>query len=146
MPVFALSPIGIICGVLVGIVTVLLAAQSPAKRAARVSPMAAVAGNEASAFTVHHTSKLSLGKIEWTLGVHHATNSKKNWFMMTASFSLSIILTLCFSVGLDFARELVPSLQSWYPDITLNGYANAMVLDQDVFDEISTISGKITLP
>ena len=54
-----LSPIGIICGVLVGIVTVLLAAQSPAKRAARVSPMAAVAGNEASALTVHHTSKLS---------------------------------------------------------------------------------------
>lgn len=141
MPVFALSPIGIICGVLVGIVTVLLAAQSPAKRAARVSPMAAVAGNEASALTVHHTSKLSFGKIERTLGVHHATNSKRNWFLMTASFSLSIILMLCFSVGLDFARGLVPSLQSWYPDITLNGYANTLVLEQDVFDEISTISG-----
>jgi len=141
MPVFALSPIGIICGVLVGIVTVLLAAQSPAKRAARVSPMAAVAGNETSALTVHHTSKLSFGKIERTLGVHHATNSKRNWFLMTASFSLSIILMLCFSVGLDFARGLVPSLQSWYPDITLNGYANTLVLEQDVFDEISTISG-----
>lgn len=36
MPVFALSPVGIICGVLVGIVTVLLAAQSPAKRASKV--------------------------------------------------------------------------------------------------------------
>lgn len=141
MPVFALSPVGIICGVLVGIVTVLLAAQSPAKRAARVSPMAAVAGNEASALSVHHTSKLSFGKIEQTLGVHHATNSKKNWFLMTASFSLSIILMLCFSVGLDFAHELLPSLQSWYPDITLNGYANALVLDQDLFDEINTISG-----
>lgn len=141
MPVFALSPVGIICGVLVGIVTVLLAAQSPAKRAARVSPMAAVAGNAASALSIHHTSKLSFGKIERTLGVYHATNSKKNWFLMTSSFSLGIILTLCFSVGLDFARELMPSLQSWYPDITLNGYANAMVLDQDVFDEISTISG-----
>lgn len=103
--------------------------------------MAAVAGNETSALTVHHTSKLSFGKIERTLGIHHATNSKRNWFLMTASFSLSIILMLCFSVGLDFVRELVPSLQSWYPDITLNGYANTLVLEQDVFDEISTISG-----
>ncbi|MDO4336740.1 MAG: ABC transporter permease [Eubacteriales bacterium] len=141
MPVFALSPVGIICGVLVGIVTVLLASQAPAKRAARVSPMAAVAGNEESALSVHHASKLSFGKIERTLGVHHATNSKKNWFLITASFSLSIILMLCFSVGLDFARELMPSLQSWYPDITLNGYANALVLEQDLIDEISTVSG-----
>lgn len=140
-PVFALSPIGIICGAVVGIVTVLLAAQSPAKRAAKVSPMAAVAGNEASALSVRHTSKLSFGKVERTLGVHHATASKKNWFLMTASFSLSIILLLCFSVGLDFAREILPSLRSWQPDITLNGYANALVLDQNLFDQIGEIPG-----
>lgn len=140
-PVFALSPIGIICGAVVGIVTVLLAAQSPAKRAAKVSPMAAVAGNEASTLSVRHTSKLSFGKVERTLGVHHATASKKNWFLMTASFSLSIILLLCFSVGLDFAREILPSLRSWQPDITLNGYANALVLDQNLFDQIGEIPG-----
>lgn len=141
IPVFALSPVGIICGAVVGIVTVLLAAQSPAKRAAKVSPVAAVAGNDASALSVRHASKLSFGKVERTLGVHHATASKKNWFLMTASFSLSIILVLCFSVGLDFAYELVPSLRSWQPDITLNGYANALLLDQDLFNEISTIPG-----
>src|SRR5699024_8943566 len=70
----------------------------------------------------------------------HATASKKNWILMTASFSLSIILLLCFSVGLDFARELVPSLRPWQPDITLNGYANALVLDQSLLDEISEMS------
>lgn len=138
-PVFALSPIGLISGTVVGLVTVLLAAQAPAKRAAKVSPMAAVSGNSETLPTTRHTSRLILGKVEWTLGVHHATASKKNWFLMTASFSLSIILFLCFSVGLDFARELVPSLRSWQPDITLNGYANALLLEPDLLNEIQEI-------
>ena len=116
-------------------------AQSPAKRAAKVSPVAAVSGNMANTASKKHASKLYLGCIEQILGFHHATVSKKNWFLMTASFSLSIILLLCFSVGLDFARELLPSLRSWQPDITLNGYANALVLDQNLFDEIGAISG-----
>lgn len=139
-PVFALSPIGLISGAVVGLVTVLLAAQAPAKRAAKVSPMAAVSGNSETSPTTRHTARLILGKVEWTLGVHHATASKKNWFLMTASFSLSIILFLCFSVGLDFARELVPSLRSWQPDITLNGYANALLLEPDLLNEIQEIS------
>lgn len=138
-PVFALSPIGLISGAVVGLVTVLLAAQAPAKRAAKVSPMAAVSGNSETILTTRHTARLLFGKVEWTLGVHHATASKKNWFLMTASFSLSIILFLCFSVGLDFARELVPSLRSWQPDITLNGYANALLLEPDLLNEIQEI-------
>ena len=138
-PVFALSPIGIICGAVVGIATVLLAAQSPANRAAKVSPMAAVSYNNAA--SIQRTFKLHFGKVEQTLGVHHAISSRKNWFLMTASFSLSIIMLLCFSVGLDFAYELLPSMRSWNPDIVLNGFANALVLDQEVFSEISAISG-----
>ena len=140
-PVFALSPIGLISGALVGIVTVLLAAQAPAKRASRVSPMAAVSGNTEIVRFAKHASRKIFGKIEWTLGAHHATESKKNWLLMTASFSLSIILFLCFSVGLDFARELLPSLRPWQPDITLNGYANSLVLQQGMLDEISAITG-----
>ena len=138
-PVFALSPIGLISGAVVGLVTVLLAAQAPAKRAAKVSPMAAVSGNSETLPATRHTTRLLFGKVEWTLGVHHATASKKNWFLMTASFSLSIILFLCFSVGLDFAREVVPSLRSWQPDVTLNGYANALLLEPDLLNEIQEI-------
>lgn len=140
-PVFALSPIGLICGALVGIVTVLLAAQAPAKRASKVSPMAAVSGSTETMRFSKHASRKILGNIEWTLGSHHATESKKNLLLMTASFSLSIILFLCFSVGLDFARALVPSLRSWQPDITLNGYANSLVLQKSMLDEISSITG-----
>ena len=138
-PVFALSPIGLISGAVVGLVTVLLAAQAPAKRAAKVSPMAAVSGNSESIHTANRSARLIFGKVEWTLGIHHATASKKNWFLMTASFSLSIILFLCFSVGLNFARELVPSLRSWQPDITLNGYANALLLEPGLLNEIQEI-------
>lgn len=139
VPVFALSPIGLISGAVVGLVTVLLAAQAPAKRAAKVSPVAAVSGSSESAPTVRHSARPILNKIEWTLGVHHATASKKNWFLMTASFSLSIILFLCFAVILDFAHELVPSLRSWQPDITLNGYANALLLEPDLLAKIQEL-------
>ncbi|MDE7248918.1 MAG: ABC transporter permease, partial [Lachnospiraceae bacterium] len=141
MPIFEISPIGLISGVIVGIVTVLLAAQAPANRAAKVSPMAAVSSNEVNAASMQRTPKLRMGRVEQTLGVYHAISSKKNWFLMTASFSLSIILFLCFSVGLDFAHELMPSLQAWYPDISLNGYANALLLDQNIFNEIGAVSG-----
>ena len=142
MPVFALSPVGLISGATVGIVTVLLAAQSPAKRASKVPPMAAVSGNSDTVLSVRHTTKRKIRKVERTLGIHHATASKKNWFLLTASFSLSIILFLCISVGLDFAYELMPSVnRSWQPDITLTGYANERVLDQGLSDAISRITG-----
>ncbi len=141
MPVFALSPVGLISGATVGIVTVLLAAQSPAKRASKVPPMAAVSGNSDTALSVRHTTKRKIRKVERTLGIHHATASKKNWFLLTASFSLSIILFLCISVGLDFAHELLPTMRSWQPDITLSGYANERVLDQSLSDTVSGITG-----
>ena len=142
MPIFALSPVGLISGAMVGIVTVLLAAQSPAKHASKVSPMAAVSGNSDMALSVRHTTKRKIRKVERTLGIHHATASKKNWFLLTASFSLSIILFLCISVGLDFVYELMPSInRSWQPDITLTGYANERVLDQGLSDAISRITG-----
>lgn len=143
MPVFALSPVGLISGATVGIVTVLLAAQSPAKRASKVPPMAAVSGNLDMALSVRHTTKRKIRKVERTLGIHHATASKKNWFLLTASFSLSIILFLCISVGLDFAHELLPVTRSWQADtdITLTGYANERVLAQGLSDEISGITG-----
>ena len=143
MPVFALSPVGLLSGAMVGIVTVLLAAQSPAKRASKVPPMAAVSGNSDTVLSVRHTTKRKIRKVERTLGIHHATASKKNWFLLTASFSLSIILFLCISVGLDFAHELLPVTRSWQADtdITLTGYANERVLAQGLSDEISGITG-----
>ncbi len=140
-PVFAFSPIGLASGVLVGFITVLLAAQSPAKRASKVSPVAAVSGNANMTHSVWHEIKRGVGKIEWTLGIHHAIASRKNWLLMTISFALSIILFLCFSIGLDFTRGLMPTMRSWQPDVSLNGYANALVIEKDLSSKITQIPG-----
>lgn len=140
-PVFQISPIGIISGVVIGIVTVLLAAQSPAKRAAKVSPMSAVSGNMESKFSVRQTVKMNLGKIDYTLGVQHATAERKNWLLITASYALSIILFFSFSTIMDFARLLLPSQNVTSADVTLNGYSNEMVLDRQLVDEIQEIEG-----
>ena len=141
MPVFAVSPIGLLSGTAVGVVTVLLAAQSPARRAARVSPVAAVSGNVDSTSFAGHTVNLGLGKVEKVLGIHHAFTPKKNWILMTFSFSLSVILFFSFSVGLDFAQALLPSLRSWQPDITLTGYANEQILSPALEDSILSVPG-----
>lgn len=66
--------------------------------------------------------------MELALGVRHATASKKNWALMTASFALSIVLALGFTVLLQFASLLLPSLVPWQPDVLYNGYGNAQVL------------------
>ncbi len=141
MPVLALSPAGLASGVLVGVTTVLLAAQAPAKRAAKVSPVSAVSGSTEVMPVKSRVIRRRIKKIEKTLGVHHAMGSRKNWVLMTSSFALVIILTLCFSVGMDFAKGLMPSLKSWQPDLVLNGYANALVLEQNVKEEIEGLPG-----
>ena len=126
-PVWLLSPAGLCAGAVVGVVTVLLAAQAPAKRAAKVSPMAAVSGSTQNV-PVGRAAHAGKGRVELALGVRHATASKKNWALMTASFALSIVLALGFTVLLQFASLLLPSLVPWQPDVLYNGYGNAQVL------------------
>ena len=138
-PVFKISPAGLISGAVVGIVTVLLAAQSPAKRAAKVSPMSAVSGNMENTATVYHAAKIGVGKIDCSLGIHHAVASKKNWCLLTASFALCIILFLSFSIVMDMVRLLLPSLNVTSADLVLASYSNEMVLDHDLVDEIRKI-------
>lgn len=140
-PVFKISPAGLISGAVVGIVTVLLAAQSPAKRAAKVSPMSAVSGNMENTATVYHAAKIGVGKIDCSLGIHHAVASKKNWCLLTASFALCIILFLSFSIVMDMVRLLLPSLNVTSADLALASYSNEMVLDHDLVDEIRKIDG-----
>lgn len=141
-PVFKISPVGLISGMVVGIVTVLLAAQSPAKRAAKVSPMSAVSGNTGNAVSARHAvKKIGSFKIESLLGIHHAVGIKKNWCFMTISFALTIILLFSFSVIMDFAKLLLPSLNVTSVDMALNGYNNELVLDRNLVEEIKKMTG-----
>ena len=140
-PVFKISLVGVISGAVVGIVTVLLAAQSPAKRASKVSPMSAVSGNMENTSAVRHAAKTTFGKIDCSLGIHHAVASKKSWFLLTASFALCIILFLSFSVVMDMIRLLMPSLNVTSADLALTSYSNELILERDLVDEIRKIDG-----
>ena len=139
-PVFRLSMGGLCAGAVVGVVTVLLAAQAPAKRAAEVSPVAAASGSDRAA-VVHHAAKLGSGRTETALGIYHATASKKNWFLITASFALSIVLALGFIVILHFASLLLPSLAPWQADVMYNGYDNERVLPDTMVQQLRRMPG-----
>lgn len=91
-----------------GLITVLIAANAPAKHAAKVSPITAVSGNADHEKTMRHSLYVGFGKIESLLGVSHAISGKKNLFLMTGSFALSIILFLSFSIMVDFVDYLIP--------------------------------------
>lgn len=119
MPAFAVSWIGILSGIAVGIITVLLAVRSPAKRAARVSPLTAISGNGSSIQPFSTRANTTFFKIDTAVGIHHAVSSKKNFLLMVGSFSLSIVLFLCFSVVVDFMHHAVKPLKPWTPDISI---------------------------
>ena len=119
MPTFGISFPSIIAGICVGILTVLLAARSPAKRAAKVSPLAAVSGNANSLQPVRKAANTTLFKIDTALGFHHAKASKKNFVLMVGSFSLSIILFLTFSVTIDFMHHTLTPLKPWTSDLSI---------------------------
>lgn len=141
MPLFAVSISGILSGALVGIVTVFIAAHSPAKQAAKVSAVAAVSGNAETPKHIGRGVKTSFFKVETSLGIHHAVGAKKNLFLMTGSFALMIVLFMAFSACLDLVHKLLPSVGGFTPDIMISSQDTSNSIDRSVLEEIGEISG-----
>ena len=140
IPLFGISGIGIVSGILVGVISVLLAARTPAKHAAKVSPVAAVTGNSEKVKTGHHAVHTGFLRIETALGVHHAVAAKKNLFLMTGSFALSIILFLSFSVLIDFVDHLMPQSAAT-SDIDISSSDGANSIDSDLVQTLTNMEG-----
>lgn len=140
IPLFGISGIGIVSGILVGVITVLLAARTPAKHAAKVSPIAAVSGNSEKIKTGHHAVHTGFLRMETALGVHHAVAAKKNLFLMTGSFALSIILFLSFSVLIDFVDHLMPQSAAT-SDIDISSSDGANSIDSDLVQTLTNMEG-----
>ena len=140
IPLFGISFIGIASGILVGIITVLLAARAPAKRAAKVSPVSAVSGN----FELKNrkSNKVTPGvlKVETVLGIDHAIAVKKNIILMTGSFALSIILFLSFTVLIDFVNCIMPQSAST-SDIDIFSGDSSGSIDSGLAELISNMEG-----
>ena len=139
IPLFGVSPIGIVSGAAVGICTVLLAAGSPARRASKVSAVAAVSGNDKSEPPFLRPFLLRFLKADTALGIHHAAAAGKNLVLMTGSFALSILLFFTFSVLIDFAGYLMPqSSQTSDIDITAQ---EADRIDKELVEKIARLDG-----
>ena len=140
IPLFGISMPGIVSGIVVGIVTVLLAAGAPAKRAAKVSPVTAVSGNSQNDGNAHHTVNTHLFKVETALGIHHALSAAKNLILMTGSFALSIILFLSFSVLIDFVGYIMPQ-SAGTSDINITSIDGSNTVSSDLPDTIIGMHG-----
>lgn len=138
---YRLSVIGIVSGVLVGVISVLLAAHSPARRAASVSPVAAVSGNAETGKAVVHAANTRIFKVERALGVHHAVAAKKNLILMSLSFAFTVTLFLVFSAGLDLLNRLMPSENDLSPEISIAVADGTNSLARGMKEEMSILPG-----
>lgn len=141
MPYFGISVIGLGAGSVIGAVTVLLAAGSPAKKAAGVSPLAAVSGDASGKRQVKKAADTRIYRIETALGIHHALGSRKNFLLMSCSFAFSIVLFLTFSVAVDFMNHAVNPLKPYAADISIVSPDNSCSIDRALSEEILGIDG-----
>lgn len=139
LPVFGVSLSGIIAGAVVGVLTVLLAAGSPAKKASRVSPLTAVSGNAGPQTKIRRAANTRFLKVHTALGLHHAKQNKKNLLLMTGSFAISIILFLGFSVFVDFMHRALNPLQPYTPDLSVAVSDNSCIIDKGLAQEIGEL-------
>lgn len=140
MPVGKLSIVGIAAGLVVGYITVLLSANAPARRAAKVSPVEAVSGVSSGVYS-GKTLKTGVIPIAVSMGMHHTVSKKKNLLLMTGSFALSIILFLCFSVMITWVDNALTSNKPYSPDLCVyyEDYSDGM--PAGFADELRDIDG-----
>lgn len=140
IPLFGISIPGIISGIVMGVITVLISASSPAKRASKVSPITAVSGNLNDIENITRGVNIKFFRIETALGVHHAVSKKKNFMLITSSFALSIILFLSFSVFIEFVGHIMPQLSNT-PDVSISSSDGLNSIDSKLIDQINTMTG-----
>ncbi|WP_195270156.1 FtsX-like permease family protein [Eubacterium sp. 1001713B170207_170306_E7] len=142
LPLFQLSPIGLAAGVVVGFLTVFLAAMSPCKKASGVSPLNAVTGNlESSRPRVHRAARTSRLPVELAMGASHAFGNRKNMALMAASFAISIILFLSFTVFIDFMSHAMRPLKPSTPDITVALEQEGLYLPDELVAQLAAVPG-----
>ncbi len=136
LPVFGISFPGTAAGIIVGFLTVLLAARAPAKRAAKVSPLTAVSGNGGTVQEAKHAANTRFFKVDTALGIHHASGSRKNFWLVTGSFGFSIILFLSFSTAIDFMHHAITPLRPSAPDLYIYKEDNSNQIPSGLDEEL----------
>ena len=140
VPVFTISIFGILAGILVGLASVLIAAKKPAKEASKISPIVALSGNEKSNIGNKQLVNNKFFNIEKSLGINHAIENKKNLFLMSASYALSIILFLTFVVFGQFVNYIMPQ-SSASADIAIMSKDTSNNIDPNLLNKLEKVEG-----
>lgn len=135
MPSWSFSWVSIAASTLLGLLTVLLAARSPAKRAAKVSPLTAVSGNTGQIALFCKAANTRHFRIETALGIHHATARKRNYILMTGAFAICITLFLTFSTLVDFMENaFMPP--AYTPELSIATETNTCSIDRELLEQV----------
>lgn len=135
IPRCTISWVGILAGALLGLLTVLMAARSPAKRAAKVSPLTAVSGHAGKTASFRKAADTRRFKIENALGIHHAMARKRNYILMTGAFAICITLFLTFSTLVDFMENaFMPP--AYTPELSIASETNTCSIDKGSLEQI----------
>lgn len=143
MQMFQISLPGIAAGIILGLFVVMIASGSPAKKAAKVSPQAAVTGN------INQTNNLQFNKaintrmfhVDTAMGVHHAFSNKRSMVLITGSFAISIVMFLCFSVLISFMDHALSPLKPYAPDMAVESSDGVTLLPASLKQEIADVDG-----
>lgn len=138
IPLFQFSIGGLIAGTVIGFLIVVLASLSPAKKAAKVSPVTAVSGNT-QLMQNKKAANTKLLHVETSMGIFHALSGKKNVFLMTCSFAISIMMFLSFQVLVTFLDQGMPALAPSAADVSIT--MGNTPLDKTLSEEINSIDG-----
>ncbi len=138
MPLFGISWLSIGVSVALGLTTVLLAAGSPAKLAAKVSPMEAVTGNAQQKSAFRHAANTRRRHVETALGIHHAGANRRSYFLMTGAFAVCITLFLGFCTLIPFLENAFMP-KEWTPELSVVSGTNACSISADRRDAIAKL-------
>lgn len=138
IPLFQFSIIGLAAGVVIGFLIVLLASLSPARKAAKVSSVTAISGN--TQLTQNKkAANTKLFRVKTSMGIFHALSGKKNVFLITCPFAISIMMFLSFQVMVVFLDQGTPALSPSAADVSVT--MGSSTLNEGMIDEIGLIDG-----
>lgn len=136
MPIFGISWLSIGVSIVLGLITVLLAARAPAKMAAKVSPLEAVTGNTQQESSFHHAANTQRWHVEVALGIHHAKAKRRSYILMTGAFAICITLFLGFCTLVPFMENAFMP-KEWTPELSIVSDTNTCSIPSDRMDAVA---------
>lgn len=121
--------------IVLGLITVLLAARTPAKMAAKVSPLEAVTGNTQQESSFRHAANTRRWHVEVALGIHHAKAKRRSYILMTGAFAICITLFLGFCTLVPFMENAFMP-KEWSPELSIVSDTNTCSIPADRRDAV----------